>query len=207
LVPAGLHAEGYIAGQIGALLRSNLTNVEESGGGLVVSPHHLGDVKLATSPLLGVKAGYFIPGSLQWLGGEAEYYKTSPDRIAQTVPDKTSGGGRVFDAMHIEMNTLAFNLIARYPGERLQPYLGAGLGLFWAKAAPGGLAPPGEVSSFSTGLNILGGLRFFVTKSLAVFGEYKYNRATLDFPQGTGSSGFKGDYHPQHVVLGIGYHF
>ena len=36
-------------------------------------------------------------------------------------------------------------------------------------------------ANFVPGLNVLGGIRYYVTERIAMFTEYKYNRATFDF--------------------------
>ena len=54
----------------------------------------------------------------------------------------------------------------------------------------------------------MGGLRTFITPYVAIFAEYKYTRGTLSFNEAFGSAGgFSGDYHAQHVVFGLSYHF
>jgi opacity protein-like surface antigen len=88
------------------------------------------------------------------------------------------------------------NVVYRYPGERLQPYAGVGLGLFWF-TTPSSTAG----SAVRPGLNVLAGMRVFVTKQIAVFGEYKYNHS------GEGGEGFKADYHAHFGVFGVGWHF
>jgi hypothetical protein len=49
-----------------------------------------------------------------------------------------------------------------------------------------------------------------VTKDLALFGEWKYNRASFNFSQSTptqATGGIKGDYSAHILAFGIGYHF
>ena len=72
----------------------------------------------------------------------------------------------------------------RYEREfcRLQPYGGVGLGVFFANLSNGG---GNSVSDNAVpGLNALGGLRYFFTERVALFGEYKYNWAALEFTNG-----------------------
>lgn len=79
---------------------------------------------------------------------------------------------------------------------RDQALRGVGLGLFWFTT------PTSTVNSaVRPGLNVLAGTRVFVTKQMALFGEYKYNHTS--FP----GDGFKADYHAHFVVFGVGYHF
>jgi opacity protein-like surface antigen len=206
LYPSTIQAEAYIAGQIGALFKTSLTNVERTPGFLDGASERVSDINLSTSPLYGFKLGYFLRERLRWLGGEAEFFRTYPYWVGQQLSTPSFPSG--LSPVHMEMNTFAFNLLIRYPFARIQPYGGIGLGLFWANAAGSQGGPTGH-SSFTPGLNILAGVRVFLTDSVAVFSEYKYNRTTIDIAGEAGSShsGFKADYRPEHVVIGIGYHF
>ena len=213
--PIPLHAEGYLAGQLGALQKSSLTNVEFRNP--TAPPNStLSDIGLTTSPLYGLKAGYFFPDKFNWVGIETEFYKTMPGWNSPTVRASHLGGNPItLQSTNLDMSTSTFNLILRYPHKRIQPYVGGGLGIFWAKAqvaGTGGGTPITQTnSSVSTGVNLLAGLRVFVTDSVAIFGEYKYNSTKLDFA-GSASpmipgNGFRADYQPQHIVVGLGYHF
>jgi hypothetical protein len=97
----------------------------------------------------------------------------------------------------------------RYEREfcRLQPYAGVGLGVFFANLSTNG----NSVSDNAVpGLNALGGIRYYFTERIALFGEYKYNYATFDASR-TGplglTGGFKGDYQVNHIVGGLSFHF
>jgi opacity protein-like surface antigen len=98
------------------------------------------------------------------------------------------------------MATWAINWIVRYPGEWIQPYAGAGLGIFWGR-----LADPGGTSSADTspGLNALAGIRVKLGQHLVMFSEYKYNRASFDFSD----PGFHVLYQAHYVVGGLGWSF
>jgi opacity protein-like surface antigen len=87
---------------------------------------------------------------------------------------------------------------------RLQPYVGAGVGIFFARASNGTSSSDNGVP----GLNALAGVRYFFTEHVALFGEYKYNRATFEFENIGGSgAGLKGDYSVSHIVGGLSFHF
>lgn len=94
----------------------------------------------------------------------------------------------------------------------LQPYVGAGLGLFFAHT--NGFAGGSSSSDNAVpGFNGLAGVRYFLTEHVAIFGEYKYNRATFNFDNvgatpGPGSAGgLRGDYSVHNVVAGLSLHF
>ena len=94
----------------------------------------------------------------------------------------------------------------------LQPYVGAGIGVFFAHTNGFG---GGQSASDNAvpGFNGLAGVRYFLTEHVAVFGEYKYNRASFNFnnagaalgPGGPG--GLSGDYSVHNVVGGLSFHF
>lgn len=94
----------------------------------------------------------------------------------------------------------------RYEREfcRLQPYAGVGLGVFFANLSGNGIDASDNAVP---GLNVLGGARYYFTERVAVFAEYKYNRATFEFEQNVLGGGAKGDYNINHVVGGLSLHF
>ena len=129
---------------------------------------------------------------------------------------------------HMRVTTLAINAIARaqfdckkkhldtekvterfafhYVTEfcRLQPYAGVGLGIYWMDISNSTFAAH---ANFVPGLNVLGGVKYFITDRIAMFTEYKYNRATFNFSGVQGLAGFEGTYSINHVVAGFSYHY
>ena len=209
-------SELYVAGFGGYTFGHGINDVEGTG---LASGNDFGNIGLKNSGVYGAKMGYFLPDRLNWLGFEIEGFNTTP-HIKESNFATSS---------HLRVTTLAFNAIARAkmmcdrddePGRvsrrtddphvrhdfcRLQPYIGAGLGVFFARASSGG----SSVSDNGVpGLNALAGVRYYFTRSVALFGEYKYNRATLDFDNlgGTGA-GLSGTYSVSHVVGGLSFHF
>lgn len=180
---------------------------------------------MKNSGVYGAKVGYFLPDRLNWLGFEVEGFNTTPHFKESNI------GGIALPGSNLRVTTLAFNAIARAKlmGERdyedddrgraprrvrdtdyrddfcrLQPYIGAGLGVFFARASSGGTsASDNEVPGF----NGLAGVRYYLTRGVALFGEYKYNRANFDFDNigGTGA-GLSGTYSVSHVVGGLSFH-
>ena len=139
------------------------------------------DFDLARSTMYGVKLGTFQPTQLRWLGMETEFFYTNPhvkQQDIETFVDGVSSGVTNFAGAHVRVATWAVNWIVRYPGKHLQPYAGVGPGIFWGRLSGIDL---GTGSDTSLGLNALAGIRFFLTKNMALFGEYKYNRTSFDF--------------------------
>jgi opacity protein-like surface antigen len=162
----------------------------------------LTDLILARSTILGAKLGLF-PSPKSWVGVETEFFYTNPHMKQQditfsgAVPTATIN----FAGAHVRMATWALNLIARYPGERFQPYAGVGFGIFWARISGPDV---GTSADTSPGLNALGGMRFALTEHLALFGEYKYNRATFDFGKDVALHAL---YQAHHFVGGLSLQF
>lgn len=213
--------EFYVAGFGGYTFGHGFDNVEGTGA---LSGINLGDIDQKDSGVYGAKVGYFMPRRLNWLGVEMEAFNTTPHL------EQTAVAGTVLSGTNLRVTTLAFNAIARakmmcerhdehdrtgrrtddrdnryHDFCRLQPYVGVGLGVFFARASD---ATGSASDNGVPGLNALAGVRYYFTERVALFGEYKYNRATFDFDNfgGTGA-GFKGDYSASHIVGGLSLHF
>jgi opacity protein-like surface antigen len=177
-----------------------------------------GNGSLADSAVVGAKAGGFLPASLSWFGVEAELFNTTPN-----IEQQGAAAGS-----HMRVTTLAINAIARaqfacekkhldteqvterfafqYMTEfcRLQPYAGVGLGLNWVDISNSSFSAH---ANFLPGFNALAGIRYYFTSRIAMFTEYKYNRATLNFSGVQGLAGFEGVYSINHIVAGFSYHY
>jgi len=87
---------------------------------------------------------------------------------------------------------------------RLQPYAGGGLGINWVNISNSTFSAH---ANYVPGFNALAGVRYYVTDRIAMFTEYKYNRATFDFVGVQGLAGFHGVYSINHIVGGLSYHY
>ena len=163
----------------------------------------LSNLDLARSAVYGAKLGMFQADPIRWLGIETELFYTNPHIKQQDITFTTLGiptsANRA--GSHVRITTWALNWIIRYPGERFQPYAGGGPGIFWGRLSG---IDFGTASDTSLGLNALAGLRIFLTKQLAVFGEYKYNRTSFDFG---GTASLHVLYQAQHFAGGLSLHF
>lgn len=137
-----------------------------------------------------------------------------PNGIQSTSVKSTAAFGQA----DFRVSTLALNAVVRYPGKIFQPYAGVGVGLFYFQVnnlrvqdckttspCPGGAPLSTNGRDLQPGLNAFGGLKVFVTDSIAVFGEFKYNSATIQ--QLENIYGLGGNYSIQHLLGGIAYHF
>jgi hypothetical protein len=185
---------------------------------------------LNDSGIYGLKIGYFLPDRMNWLGFEVEGFNTSPN-----VKPSTGPGGIPVPGASLRVTTMAFNAIIRgkfacgpsrnEPSRRttteshrdvyghqedlfcpLQPYVGAGLGVFFAHT--NGIGGGNSDSDNAVpGFNGLAGVRYFLTEHIAVYGEYKYNRATFTFDRANTAGGLSGDYSVHNIVGGLSFHF
>ena len=235
--------EPYVAGFGGFTLGHSFSNVDGRG---TLATQDIGSFDLANSVVYGMKAGYFLPGRLNWLGFEVEGFNTTPHLEQQgAIPGS-----------YLRVTTMAFNVIARkrmacddrdrhdrtrhattsdkdgrhydkdgrhYDKEGrhyyddnwspedenrrcpLQVYGGVGPAIFFAETSNqfGRSGDNGEV-----GVNALAGMKYFVHRNVALFGEYKFNYAGFDFTQNQGTTaGIQGNYKASHFVGGLAVHF
>jgi opacity protein-like surface antigen len=187
------NAEYYVAGQIGVNFADRLKDIEGTGS-LVTVPPRFQNFDLKNAVVYGGKLGYF-PGNGA-MGLELDVFNSQPN---------IKGMGDI-PGIHLRVTNVGINLLLRYPGQTFQPYVG-----FGGAALIGHISQTVDVQSDTDvgfGINLLGGLRTFITPYVAIFAEYKYTRGTLTFSEAFGSvGGFSGDYQAQHVVFGLSYHF
>ena len=186
-------AEYYIAGQVGVNFADRLTDVEGTGS-LVTVPFPFGSFDLKNAVAYGGKLGFF-PGNGP-MGLELDVFNSQPNiKNLGEIP-----------GIHLGVTNVGINLLLRYPGQTFQPYVGLGGAALIAR-----ISETVDVKSDTDvgfGVNLLGGLRAFITPYVAVFAEYKYTRGTLTFSDAFGSiGGFSGEYQAQYVMFGVSYHF
>lgn len=189
------------------------------------------DLSLEQSALFGGKGGYFFKDEgFAWLGVEVEAFTTTPTiktqtittnqgitfilapGIAPTTPcpapptqqcsyQENLKGTLPVAESSLRLITVLFNVVARYPGEIFQPYVGVGGGAFYFSSS-------GQIDGRQVvpGLNLQAGLKVLATKELGLFVEGKYNYATISNldPSGFGLSGV---YNAFNILSGIAYHF
>lgn len=173
---------------------------------------------------------FFDNLKLPWLGVEAEVFTTTPNIKAQTVetshqityqpndPDSVSNcslpvpptprcpasvsnkSTLSLGESDLRVMTFALNLVARYPGSVVQPYVGVGVGAFYFLSS-------GQIDGrqFVPGLNAQFGLKYLATQHWALFAEGKYNLAHVSTLDQT--FGISGLYSIFHVAAGAAYHF
>jgi len=191
LIPAVVQAEYYVAGQVGVNFADRLTGIQGTGNFVTQTGP---DLDLKNAVLYGGKLGFF-PGNGA-MGLELDVFNSQPNiKNVGSIPGIPLG-----------VTNVGINLLLRYPGPTFQPYIGFGGAALIAR-----ISETVDVKSDTDvgfGVNLLGGLRTFITPYVAVFAEYKYTRGTLSFNEAFGSAGgFSGNYHAQAMVFGLSYHF
>lgn len=135
----------------------------------------------------GLKAGVY-PGAMGGVVGlEGEVFGHGGKL-------KTPGG--VFpsaDANLLVINSM-INLLLRYPGDTIQPYVGAGAGVSYAQLRDFNLqtnfaAVSGKAGDAAFAYQFLAGARAYVNKHLYLFGEYKYFGSAYDWKSESPSGG------------------
>ena len=182
----------------------------------------MSDRELSRSILGGVKLGYFF-SQARWIGVETEFFYTTPHikqqstRITIQPGTVLNGAGpivggtseNVLTGDHFRVMTWApVNLMFRYHKTRLQPYIGVGPGIFFARVHTTVTGFEGTQNSTSIGLNAKAGIEFYITRHLTAFAEWKYNRASFSFDaNNNGAFGFEADYQVHFGAAGLSYHF
>lgn len=197
------HAEIYVAG-LGAFVKPmDLSDISATTGSL--PPEGLNDVPFDDGAMAGAKLGYHF-SSFNWFGLETEGLFTTLQFANQDSSEDNLTG-----ADSLEVTTWGFNAVFRYPGERFQPYIGGGLGLYFAELTLDSFGTTSD--SLVPGFNGFAGIRAFLneSKTLAAFVEYKFNYAKFqfDYPATSSLQAFEveGTYWANIAAAGFAIHF
>jgi len=198
-LPTSAQAEWYVGayGGItnpGAFSNTTLSSTTLGGG---VTDARINDLELKSGLVGGVKAGYFFDAR-PWLGLEGDVYTLKPEVKQQVIVGGTSSRTVFADnlpAIPLRLTVVAFNIVIRSPamGEIFQPYGGMGYGLFLATSSKDRVSN----AHASPGFQLVAGARILLTPKWALFGEFKFNRATIRF------SDIRGNYDSQIFAAGV----
>lgn len=198
-----VQGEMYVAGQIGAHMPNDASNVKWSGVGGGVGGS---DLALQNSLIYGGKLGYYFDqvklGRFN-PGIETEVFNATPHLKQQgaTIGGTTS---TLSGFTHSVVTWAPVVLLVRYQAGAFEPYAGVGVGLFFSNLRTG---DNGD-ATMHVGLNTQVGIRYRVTQSLSLFTEWKYNHAHIEHSNIGGSPlSLSFDYNVHIVAGGVGYHF
>jgi opacity protein-like surface antigen len=156
---------------------TRITNGVGAGIKVAVFPHYFGSI-------IGIELESFGHGS--------EIAFSSSKSVGSTA----STNLWVFNSMA--------NLILRYPGKTLVPYIGVGGGLsdgMLTHAEIPGRSDRDFEGSWTLGYQFLGGLQGNLTEKVFLFSEYKYFSANYHWKE------LALDFRSQYVLFGIGLRF
>ncbi|MBX3324758.1 MAG: outer membrane beta-barrel protein [Nitrospira sp.] len=194
-------AEWYLAGQGGFQFPQDLADVRGTGNFSGVTSN---DLDLNKQAAFGVKIGHLFNGKLRWLGLEFDFSHSDANIAEQSIRagapilGVTQQNGRT-PGVGLSVNHMTVNLIARYPGSQVQPYLGVGGGLGLSRLRT---APQDETDVYPV-FNVVVGVKMFVMQHVAFFTEYKHARAMVEFSD----HHFEGDLRTNWFMGGLAYHF
>lgn len=129
------------------------------------------------------------------------------------APKTTSGIGTSQAQGSLVAISTMYNLMLRYPGDTIQPYVGIGAGsstgiLYNANIQSGNVGLTESAGNLAFAYQFLGGVRTFITNRFFLFGEYKYfvTKYTWD-SEGAGNRKVTLDFQTHLVSGGIGWSF
>jgi opacity protein-like surface antigen len=178
--------------------------------GLSVGGSRVPHTDLRSMAGAGIKFEAYPAFTRHMVGGEIEGFVSGGS--IKAPPMMSASGLSQAQGTLITLTTM-YNLMLRYPGRILQPYLGAGAGLstgilYNVNMTSSNATAGGSSRDSSFAYQFLGGLRAFVTTNLFVFGEYKYFVTTYRWEQvGAGDVAVNLDFHTHIVSGGIGWSF
>lgn len=176
---------------------------------LVVGGDEIPQTTVGSGMGAGIKAGLYPSLTNRIVGIEAEIFGHGGDIVAPRTT--VSGGTRFANANLITFNTMA-NLVMRYPGEILQPYIGAGWGLSYGFLTSvdiqrGNDRLTGTGSDVTFAYQFLGGLRTNLTQRVFLFGEYRYFATKYRWDSEGSGPDTKLDFRTQYITGGVGLSF
>jgi opacity protein-like surface antigen len=178
-------------------------------GATVTSGTTTSDRDLQKSLVAGLKVGHYFE-TYRWFGLEAEVFHTSPHIKQGSLTTNEPGVGSTTTneaGERLGVTAFAFNFLFRYPGEYFQPYFGIGPAVFRVRNTLSDTGITETLTSTSPGVNAEVGLRYLVTRHLALFGEWKFNYTQIRIKETSNFTGQNSIYQAQMFVFGIGYHF
>jgi opacity protein-like surface antigen len=149
----------------------------------------------------GLRAGLF-PGALHRIVGLE--IDSSAHGGALSFPNFASGQNQNRGRSNLLILNTMFNLILRYPGETIRPYVGFGIG--WSHGTLlnpniAGRSDDDFDSARALGYQAIGGLQCLITPKVFVFSEYRYFSSNYHW------DGLALDFRTHYGLIGAGLRF
>lgn len=169
--------------------------------GILLSDKNVSDVKIDGSAGLGIKIGLFPAKFNGYLGMELESFGQD-NSLSFLFAD--SGNSTSKARSNLVTYGSMINVLLRYPGDLLRPYVGLGggisTGILHRTQIPDRKDRDLEMAT-SLGYQLFGGMQVVFTKKWFVFGEYKYHSANFHWKQ------ISLNYRSEYILGGIGFLF
>ncbi|MEO8327939.1 MAG: outer membrane beta-barrel protein [Nitrospirota bacterium] len=169
--------------------------------GLSFNGNGVKDEKIHGDPGLGLKIGLFPSFFNGYLGVELESFGQNN---SLNFPIEENGAATGKGKSGLITYSSMVNLLLRYPGRYMRPYVGIGGGLssgiLHHTDIPGRKDHTIETSS-APGYQFFGGIQLVVSANWFVFGEYKYSAANYHWNQ------LSLNFRSEYFLGGIGYIF
>jgi opacity protein-like surface antigen len=188
-------AELMVDGYVGAAFHSKRRIEGNIAGTPLTAPKVFWD----TSVTVGIRAGYWLPGGLDWLGValESGYFGSQGNPKGSTML-------RELD-LHVVPITPLVLLRAPlaksedYPHGRIQPYVGVGPGLFTTTLRA--TQQTNAQTGFDVGVDYRAGMTVLIRPRVGVFSEYRYTDIDVD-ADGSGSR-LRYRLETSHINVGV----
>lgn len=196
--------------KVDLLLSGHLIGVIPENKGLSVGGSTIPNTDVRGTIGAGVKFDVYPWFTNKILGAEIEAFGLGGSVRA---PRTTSGAGITQARANVISVSTMYNLMLRYPGDILQPYIGVGVGsstgiLYNVNVQSGNTSLSGNAGDWTFAYQFLGGIRTFLTPRFFLFGEYKYYVAKYSWDsEGAGNPKIKLDFQTHLVSGGLGWSF
>lgn len=169
--------------------------------GILLTGKNVSDAKIDGSTGLGIKIGLFPAKFNGYLGMELESFGQN-NSLSFLLAD--SGNSISKARSNLVTYGSMINVLLRYPGNLLRPYVGVGggisNGILHRTQIPDRKDRDLEMAT-SLGYQLFGGMQVVFTKRWFVFGEYKYHSANFHWKQ------ISLNYRSEYILGGIGFLF
>jgi opacity protein-like surface antigen len=196
--------------KVDLLLSGHVIGVIPQDQGLSVGGSTIPNTDVRGTIGAGIKFDVYPWFTHKILGAEIETFGLG---ASVRSPRTTSGAGTTQGQANLIAISTMYNLMLRYPGDRIQPYIGVGAGsstgfLYNVNIQSGNSSLSGNSGDWTFAYQFLGGVRAFVTSKLFFFGEYKYYVAKYSWDsEGGGNTKIKLDFQTHLVSGGLGWSF